>query len=165
MKFAIVVISTISLALLTACGTSASSGGSSIVPPVQAQSTYSNASISGTYSLNLSSTYNSGQGSGYTADIGSFTADGAGNITAGTLMEHYAGTEVCSLSFTGTYTLQSNASGTATLTEKATLVNGAGPCRANLSIPFTIAAGQQGASLLLSESDGIGLLSGIAVKQ
>jgi len=162
MKFAAALAAAISLALLTSCG---SSGGTSIIQPVQAQSGYSNASITGTYSLSLASPYNSGQGSGFTDGTGSFVADGAGNITSGTLTEHYAGAEVCTLTFTGTYSLQSNASGTATLNEKATLVSGTGPCRANQALPFWISAGQQGASILLGESDGVNLLSGAAVKQ
>ena len=75
MKIVGVVAAFLSLGLLTSCGSSNS--GSSIVPPVQAQSGYSTASISGTYSVLFRQYFG-----GY---IGSFKADGSGNITAGTL--------------------------------------------------------------------------------
>lgn len=161
-KFAAALAATIGLALLTSCG---SSGGTSIIPPVIAQSGYSNASITGTYSLSLASPFNPAGGDGFAEGIGSFVADGAGNITSGTLMEHFAGSEVCSWTFTGTYSLQSNASGTASIIEKPTVVSGTSSCGANQTLPFWISAGQQGASFLLGESDGNSLLSGSAIKQ
>ncbi len=150
--------------LLSSC--SHGSTGTSIIPPVQAQAGYSNSSISGTYSIVLASPYNNPDGLGYTESIGSFSADGNGNITSGSLTEREAGdTTVCAIAITGTYSLQSSAAGTASVTTKSTLTSGTGPCRPNRSIAFAIAAGQQGATLLFAETDSTALLSGTAVKQ
>jgi hypothetical protein len=162
MKFAAVLTATIGVALLTSCG---SSGGTSLIPPVIAQSGYSNASLTGTYSLFLASTINDNNAMGYSEDIGAFIADGAGNLTSGTLAERFAGTAVCTLTFTVTYSLQSTASGAATLVTKSTLTSGTGTCRPNETLTFSIFAGQSGASLLFNESDGTGLLAGSATKQ
>jgi len=153
-------------AALFLSGCSHGSNGTSIIPPVQAQAGYSNSSISGTYSIGLASPYNNPDGLGYTEAIGTLSADGNGNITGGSLTERGAGdTTVCTIAITGTYSLQSTAAGTATVTIKSTLTSGAGPCRPNRSIAFAIAAGQQGETLIFSETDGTALLSGTAVKQ
>jgi hypothetical protein len=135
------------------------------VPPVYAQTGYSNTSITGTYSILLS------VGAQGTA-AGSFKADGNGNITAGTLkIVNYSST--CTVGFTGTYSLSSDASGTASLT--STLSSGSSSCLGdwNQLSPtgtFSIQAGGSGASLLFATSavpasSGSVMLSGSAVKQ
>lgn len=155
----------IGLVLIAGCGTSGSS--ISVVPPVQAQSyTYSNSSISGTYSIVLANPFGNPVGMGFSQSIGTFTADGSGNISAGTITERQAGNDnVCSLALTGTYSIQSNASGTITLNTKSTLVSGSGSCRPNGAITFNVFTGQQGAALLFNETDTNSMLSGSAVKQ
>jgi hypothetical protein len=162
MKLAAALAALTSLALTTGCGNSG--GLSNIVTPVQAQTGYSIASITGTYSLSLASPTNN-SGNGFAEAIGSFTADGAGKISSGTLVERFGGaTAVCTLAFPGTYSLQSNASGTATLTVTSTLTSGSGGCP-NATLTFNIYAGQSGASLLFNETDSSGLFSGNATKQ
>jgi hypothetical protein len=168
MKSVAVLLAIIALTLVTSC--SSSGGPSSIITPVLAQSGYSNASIAGTYSISLTTPWGTGAGGGIgsSEDIGSFTADGAGKITAGTLTERSM-YETCTSTFTGTYTLQSTATGIATLIVTSTLASGSGTCNAKGTIPFTINAGQSGASLLFHESDttstSVAMFSGIAVKQ
>jgi hypothetical protein len=154
MKFAAALAAAIGLALLTSCG---SSGGASIVPPVIAQSGYSNASITGTYSFLLNQ-------SGNVAALGSFVANGAGAISSGTVAIG-AGSSSCSGTVTGSYSLASTASGTATLT--FAISSGASNCTvwftAN-SLAFNIEAGSSGASLLLASSTDPNV-QGTAVKQ
>ena len=144
---------------LSAC--SSSNGGGSIITPVQAQAAYSNASLSGAYSVVLASPSNTP--TSFREDIGTLTADGAGNITSGTLRDS-DGSLVCTVTLTGTYSLQSNASGTMSLNMKSTLTSGTGTCRPNATIPFIIYAAQQGSTVLFNESDNY-LLSGTAFKQ
>jgi hypothetical protein len=169
MKTPVAVAALFSLALLTSCGSSGG-GSTSIIPPVQAQSGYSTASISGTYSV-LFHQYIFG------AYIGSFKADGNGNITSGTLTWSNFGTTpyTCTgITFSGTYNLQSTAIGTASLTLTGPNVNSS--CTspsAQTSGSFIIQAGSDGASLLLLESDdpnatgldGLNGLAGQATKQ
>ncbi|HUV68602.1 MAG TPA: hypothetical protein VMW15_03000 [Terracidiphilus sp.] len=106
MKFAAALAATISLALLSGCG---SSGSTSVIQPVQAQSGYSNASITGTYSATFITGANGAN------SIGSFVADGNGHITSGALVFSDI-SSTCTGTFSGTYSLSSSASGTASLT-------------------------------------------------
>ena len=162
-KSAVVLFGVICLVVISGC----SGGGSSIitVPPVSAQTGYSNASITGTYSLVLE---HGSQGTG----TGFFVADGNGNITSGT-MSIVPGP--CNASISGTYNLSSTASGTAAIT--ATQITGPTGCLGNFfqavsgAWPFNIQAGASGASLLFGTStlpagvSGSVFVSGSAVKQ
>jgi hypothetical protein len=153
---------TLTLAIIAGCG---SGGVSSITnpPPVSAQTTYSNASLSGTYSLSLIG-YATSQGN-FSDFIGSFKADGNGNISSGTLTQYGTNnylTGTCPVTFTGTYSINSDASGTASITASSAGTNG---CTVSGPIKFGTEAGQQGVTLHFGESDGNGLLSGVATKQ
>jgi hypothetical protein len=170
MKLTATVAVSFSLALLTSCGSSSYGGSSSIIPPVGAQSGYSNASISGTYSVSLAAPntqYINGTTPGDTAWAGfngSLTADGNGNISSGALTEHFGGSaSTCALTISGTYTLSSTAGGTATL--NVVTSNPSGPCFLNGTLKFSVQAGQQGESLFLVESDGLEPIAGAASKQ
>ncbi len=163
MKGCIIVLASAALAFSVGCG---GSGGpvSSIInpPPVQAQTfTYSNAAMNGTYSLALI------RGE-VESDYGSFKADGNGNITAGSLTITESGTGVmCTLTFTGTYTIKSDATGTASVTLAPSA--GAGCPESSLNnatMSYVILAGQQGSALLLSPAASNGdWLPGTAIKQ
>ena len=154
MKFAAALAATISLALLSGCG---SSGATSVIQPVQAQSGYSNASVTGTYSVYLS------EGTSETL-IGSFAADGNGKITSGSLAENN-GPGNCTMSITGTYNITSSASGTATIASaSAGLVGCPGSGNSTTSLPFSIQVGQQGASIVFAGSGNL-MFSGSATKQ
>ena len=143
------------LGVLTGCG----SGGNSISsitnpPPVKAQTVYTNASIIGTYAVTASGT----------VVIGTIKADGNGNITSGTITDVYGTTSSgdtpnCSLSVTGTYSVQSDGSGTATLQISPGQTN---PCTGStfpgavMNSQFLIEVSQEGASLyLVNNSIGI----------
>ncbi|MGA8090646.1 MAG: hypothetical protein WCA10_25450 [Terracidiphilus sp.] len=158
MKRWIDLLALVSLVSLVGCGSSG--GGSSVVnpPPVQAQSGYSNSSINGTYSIMLS------RGDAE-SDIGSFKADGNGKITNGTLtvIQGIPG-QNCPLTFTGSYSLQSTAAGTGTITTQPSTA----PACANLAsrtLNFTIQAAQSGDTILIAESDDVLMYSGSASKQ
>ena len=137
---------------------------------VSAQTAYSTSSVTGTYSLILTGPsviagVEPDDVVEYSQYIGSFTADGSGNIRGNLkqygLRENNNG---CNDSLSGSYTIQSNATGTMALSAKPTGPNG---CSRPFDIRFGIQAGQQGDSLLISESDGTAhqLLGGTAVKQ
>ena len=163
LKFSAVVL----LALLTGCGSMGNPSGPSTV---SAQTAYSTSSVSGTYSLILTGpSLIEGASGHYVVDfphyIGSFTADGSGNIR-GNLTQYgfLENNRPCNDSFFGTCSIQSNATGTAYLSARPTGPDG---CSKPFDIRFVIQAGQQGDSLLFTESDGTGhqLFGGTAVKQ
>jgi hypothetical protein len=139
---------------------------------VSAQTAYSTSSVTGTYSLILSGPsllYPEGVSGRPVVDfphyIGSFTADGNGNIR-GNLTQYglLENNRPCNDSLSGSYSIQSNATGTMALSVRPT---GPNECRRPFDIGFGVQAGQQGDSLLISESDGTAhqLLGGTAVKQ
>jgi hypothetical protein len=138
------------------------SGGSSKV--VSAQTSYSNASITGTYSVLMSA---EGQGSG----TGSLIADGNGNITSGSILFFVSDNPgSCNIAFSGTYNLLSNANGIMSLNPTITNLSGT-TCSQDFPLPwkFNIQAGASGDSLLFVTStvpsNGGQILSGSAIKQ
>ncbi len=160
MKFAAAVVMSFSLFLLASC--TGSGGSNSIVPPVHA-ATYSNANVTGTYSIRLGTSLDV-----IAEMIGTFTADGAGNITSGTMTEYgtnAAINQTCSVSFSGTYNIESNANGSATINATFTPNGTSSQCLPSGTYKFNMQAAQQGSILLFGESDGIGLQSGTAAKQ
>ncbi len=148
MKNAFMVVIVLSIASLSGCSASRSgSSGGSIIPPVQAQSGYSNASVTGTYAFSFGSRATQ---EGY---IGTLIADGNGNIT-GTLNSQTYHAGACSVSIAGTYSVQSNGSGSLSwmLTPAGT-----SPCSATgtdisdiTPQSFSMEVAQQGAYIALS---------------
>jgi hypothetical protein len=174
-KAGIMLIST--FAFLTGCGSKSNS-----IATVNAQSNYATASLDGTYSINLSgitstAPINPTNPSGITGAsaelssfIGSFQADGSGNISSGTLTEFGANANAvygCSVTFTGKYEIEANASGAATITVASTAASSSSGANCTWSGPvqFMLQAGMYGESLHLAEADGKGLLTGMATKQ
>ena len=161
------------LVACSATNSSSTTGSNPITnpPPVNAQTTYSNAALSGTYS------FSSGIGEATNTNslipvAGTLQFDGNGNITSGTFQYPVPGLPANNpriYSFTGTYSVSSSASGTATLT--FTQLSGNTNQGFNPIIPtgssfaFTLQAAQQGASVILAESDGLQYISIIALKQ
>jgi len=146
MKNTFVIALVLSLASLSGCSASSgSNGGSSIIPPVQAQSGYSNASLTGTYAFAF------GSRADMDVYVGTFNADGNGNIT-GTLKSKSLtiGQEsYCSTSLSGTYSIQSSGAGTMSWTLTP---SGTSPCASNdITISdispqtFALEVAQQGA--------------------
>jgi hypothetical protein len=174
-KAEVVLISTI--VFLAGCGSKNNS-----IATVNAQANYATASLDGTYSINLSgitsaaginptnSTGITGTSIELSSFIGSFSADGNGNISSGTLTEFGANANAvygCSVTFTGKYEIEANASGAATITVASTGANGSSGANCTWSGPvqFMLQAGMYGESLHLAEADGKGLITGMATKQ
>ncbi len=124
-------------------------------PVVSAQQSYSDASLNGAYSFNESGS----TGTQFHDGSGTLQFDGNGNLT-GTLTEYYVGSSPCQFSVTGTYSVSSSASGTASLTTTS-----ANPGCIGSSGTVNIQVAQQGQSLVYAETDGQRLATGNALKQ
>jgi hypothetical protein len=146
-----------SLVPLTSC----SSGTSPMAPPpVLAQTGYTNASLSGTYSVSLVSPFVP-SGLPFFSGIGSIQLDGAGTVTGGTINIYFASaTAPCVYSATGTYSVLSTALGTATLNLTSSTKN----CAPSDTWQLALAAADGGAAVQFVRTDG-SVVSGSAVKQ
>ena len=150
------------LMILTACssGSSPITSGTSGLQPVLAQTTYSNSSLSGTYSVSLVSLYTL-SGSAYYSGIGTVQLNGTGSITGGTINTYFSGsTTPCVNTVTGTYSIQSTALGTASLNSSSSTKN----CPATDTWQVALAAADGGATIQFIRSDG-NIMSGTAIKQ
>ena len=150
--------------VLAACSSANSSSSNPITnpPPVNAQTTYSNAALSGTYSISIVAYVPSSNVLG--SDLGTAQLDGNGNITAMSFADYYSGTggNPCQFTGTGTYSVNSNASGTASVTLSSTNCASSVPPGA---LTFNLEAAQQGSSFLLTENDGKQLAQVTGLKQ
>ncbi len=166
------------LVLLSCGGANSSSNSNPITnpPPVSGQTTYSNAALSGTYSISTGIYSGASNGSGETGVIaiaGTMQFDGNGNITAGTFQYPVPGQPANNpriYTLKGTYSVSSSASGTATLTFTQTSGNtipGLVPLiPSGTAYTFNLQAAQQGAAVILAESDGLQYIDSIiALKQ
>jgi hypothetical protein len=105
----ILLVAAIAFAIVSAaCG---GNGTSSTPPPPTGN--FSNASLKGSYAFSMSG--QDGTTGAFIARVGSFNADGNGNITAALEDVNVGGTFRQAISFTGTYSIQSNGKGTLTL--------------------------------------------------
>lgn len=157
------------LLALTACATgisstssSSSAGGSgtTIIPPVFAQTTYSNSSLSGTYSASWWM-FNSPAITSYYSALGVLKFDGAGNITSGTItVDNTDPISPCKFDATGTYSIDSTAAGTASLTLVPIAPSS---CKTGDTWKLLIAAADSGAAIQMARTDQIG--NGSANKQ
>ena len=173
-KLLLICITSPLLLALNACsaGTAASTA-SGINQPVLAQTTYSTASLNGTYSVQLICTYcqnvagavgmKAGYG-GQDAGTGTIQLDGAGGITAGTLNIYVSASPTfstpCVENVTGTYSIQSTALGTASLN----LTSSTTGCAPTLTWKLALATADGGSVIQFAESDGY-IGSGSAIKQ
>ncbi len=142
-------------------------------PPVNAQTTYSNAALSGTYSISTGIPPGTGMGNGSTIIpiAGTLQFDGNGNISGGSIqypVPGLASNQTRQYSVKGTYSVSSSASGTAMLTFTFTGGNTDQqyvPFLPTTPFSFTLQAAQQGASVILAETDDIASMSVIGLKQ
>lgn len=136
-----------------------SSGGGTIVPPVQASSGFTVANLSGGYAFG-----SSGNSGGLaSAGAGVITADGNGNLTAGEETENIGGIS-CHVALAGTYTVNTNGTGSASVTvtpDAASVVRGCGGGTASL----TLALANGGSSLVLASLDSNAVTVLTAIKQ
>jgi hypothetical protein len=133
-------------------------------PPVLAQTTYSNSSLSGTYSvvwINVGSNSGPENLGGYYSGVGTLQLNGLGGITGGTLSFYTLGsTTPCVYTATGTYSVQSTALGTVSLN----LSSSTSGCASTTAWQMSLAAADGGAQMQLVRTDGA-VASGSAVKQ
>lgn len=151
----------LSALLLAGCGAKSSMSNPTL-PPVSAQTNYSTASLIGTYSVNLVAAVN-----GYLfTDIGTMTLDGNGKITGGSLTV-WGGSIPCTASLSGTYSVNSDASGVAMLN----ITGNPSGCAGASPLQFSLQASQQGETVMFAEQTTYGYsnaqqaISGTAVKQ
>jgi hypothetical protein len=152
---------------LAACG-GGSSGGSVINPqPVQAQSTFSASSLSGTYAISfIGASVSSGSIAELDNGIGTIQLDGGGNIVGGSIVGYGSG-GTCTFSLSGTYAVQPTGSGSLSLTVSPS-ASSATSCGTGGSGALAIELGQSGASFTFAESDYAvsgSIQEGTAVKQ
>jgi hypothetical protein len=132
------------------------------IGPVSAQSSYSNASLSGTYAISFNSTGGSvllaPDGSSPTfGAVGTLQFDGTGKVNGGEITTFY-GTSSCSISLTGTYNIGSAGLGTIRTIPVVT----SGGCSVPATWRADFVVGQQGQSFNFASDSGT---AGSAVKQ
>ena len=165
----------VAIFVVVGCSSGSNSSSNPITnpPPVSGQTMYSNAALSGTYSISMSLPPGTATGSGSTVIpiAGTMQFDGNGNITGGSIqypVPGLAADQTRQYSMKGTYSVSSSASGTATLTFTQTGGNTDQqyvPFIPTTPFAFTLQAAQQGASAILAESDGLAGMWIIALKQ
>ena len=157
--------STSLLLALSACSGGVSSGTGTSTGIVSAQTTYSNSSLSGTYSItwiNVGSP-DIGNLNAFYGGVGTIQLNGSGNITGGTLNFYTEATSPkspCVYAVTGTYGIQNTALGTATLN----LSSSTSGCTSTDTWQVALAAADGGAAIQMTRTDG-SAASGTAIKQ
>jgi hypothetical protein len=163
-KLLLLCVASTLLVALNAC----SAGSASSNQTVLAQTTYSNASLTGTYSAvwtNVGS-QESGNLNAFYSGVGTLQFSGTGNISSGTLSFYTEANAVpgsavpCVYNVTGTYSLLSTALGTASLSLSST----SSGCTATASWHIALAGADGGAVIQMARTDGA-VASGSAVKQ
>ncbi|SRR5579875_1231631 len=138
---------------LLGCGSASSSGGSNVV---LAQSGYSNASLNGTYAFEIATSTSTT----YLA-LGTAQFSGTGTVSGTLTPGSYSTCHYSALS--GTYSLQTSGLGTATIT--STTSTPSIQCPATWTVQLSVAAAQQGQSVLFIGSDASDEIIGNAIKQ
>lgn len=148
------------ICLLAACG-GGSSGSSVFTPPTVNAAAFTNANVSGGYAFGLVGT------SGNLSQIGTgvVTADGAGRLTGGEETVNVGGVVSCHGTFTGTYSVNANGTGTATINAVLDSASIAKGCVVAGSSTLSLALANNGATLILADLSpgGTGLVT--ATKQ
>lgn len=173
-RIALVLLCPVAIFAVAGCSSGSNSSSNPITnpPPVSGQTTYSNSALSGTYSISTGIPPGTNTGSGTTVIpiAGTMQFDGNGNITGGSIQYPVPGLtgQTRQYSMKGTYSVSSSASGTATLAFTFTGGNtdqGMVPFLPATPLAFTLQAAQQGASVILAESDELESMSIVALKQ
>jgi hypothetical protein len=151
---------TLGLAVLSvSCG---GGGGPTIFPPPTVKAAaFSNASLSGGYSF-ANSGETLGPGSIKFAEVGAITFDGAGGFKGNATMND--GGTICTATVTGTYSINADGSGSATLTQTPDAASAAHGCT-TINFPVALALSGGGAQVQFVETSGTEIASGLALKQ
>ena len=148
--------------LIASCGggNSSPSGASTfIVPPVSAASGFTVANLSGGYAFGVSG----GTNSGIAAGSGVASLDGNGNVTAGEETVNLGGI-LCHATFSGTYTVNTNGTGSASITSVVDAASASRGCVGGTS-SLNLAIGAGGNTLILSGQSASAVTLYTAVKQ
>lgn len=132
---------------LSGCaGGSSDQSTNSSIPPVFAQQSYSNSTLSGTYAASFLWDQSAGA-------IGTIQFDGNGNISGGSINLGNGGSgNVCTFTLTGKYSVQSTGLGSATL--NGTTTSSSCYSGTSFSTPLSMAIGQQGATIYFLTNSG-----------
>lgn len=122
---------------------------------VSAQQGYSNQSLSGVYAYTETG-YNPSQPF---SGVGTLNFNGQGSVT-GTITLNYLGSPACTFSISGQVSVTGSGAGSGTFTS-TTNASGCTPTNGTVSLQ----AAQQGQAILIAETDGQHLASGIAMRQ
>lgn len=145
--------------LSVSCG---GGGGPTIFPPPTVQAAaFSNASLSGGYSV-ADSGETLGPGSIKFAEVGVITFDGAGGLKGSATMND--GGTICLATVTGSYSINSDGSGSATLTQTPDAVSAARGCT-TITFQVALALSGGGAQVQFVETSSTEIASGLALKQ
>ncbi len=149
---------TLGLALLSV--SCAGGGGPTMFPPPTVKAAaFSNASLGGGYSF---------ADSGETlatikfAEVGVITFDGAGGFKGNAAMND--GGAICTATVTGTYSINSDGSGSATVTQTPDAVSTARGCT-TITFQVALALSDGGAQVQFVETSSTEIASGLALKQ
>lgn len=149
------------LAGLVACSGGSGAPTATIVPPVQAQSGYSNADVTGNYNFELAGA--SVQLNGAAAGSGTLVANGSGQFTSGTYSIAVPGYLMCSGSLSGTYSIPNSGLGTATLSATPDSTSIANGCQ-SATLKFSLAPSVNANTIAFSENDTVEVAAGVALK-
>jgi hypothetical protein len=148
------------ICLLAACG-GGSSSSSIFTPPSVNAAAFTNANVTGGYAFGLVGT------SGNLSQVGTgvVTADGNGNFTGGDETVNIGGVVSCHATFTGTYSINANGTGTVTLNTVLDAASIAKGCIVTGPIPNSLAIASGGATIILSSQGPGGTLLATATRQ
>lgn len=149
------------LAGLVACSGGSGAPTATIVPPVQAQSGYSNADVTGNYNFELAGA--SIQINGAAVGHGTLDANGSGSFTSGTYAISVPGMQTCSGTLAGSYTIPTSGLGTATLTATPDATSISNGCQI-ATLSFSLAPSLNGNTIAFSENDTYEATAGVALK-
>jgi len=160
MKKLSVLLFTLGLALLSvSCG---GGGGPTMFPPPSVSAAaFSNASLSGGYSF-ADSGETLGPASIKFAEVGVITFDGAGSLKGSVAMND--GGTICTATVTGTYSINADGSGSATLTQTPDAASVAHGCT-TITFQVALALSGGGAQVQFVETSSTETASGLALKQ
>ncbi len=159
MKKPSLLLFTLGLAVLSvSCG----GGGPTMFPPPTVHAgAFSNASLSGGYSF-ADSGETLGPASIKFAEVGAITFDGAGGLKGSATMND--GGTICTATVTGSYSINPDGSGSATVIQTPDAVSRARGCM-TITLQVALALSGGGAQVQFIETSGTEIASGLALKQ
>jgi hypothetical protein len=160
MKKLSLLLFTLGLSVLTvSCG--GAGGPTMFSPPIVKAAAFSDASLSGGYSF-ADSGETLGVGSIKFAEVGVITFDGVGGLKGNATMND--GGAICTATVTGTYSINPDGSGSATVTQAPDAASMARGCT-TITFQVALALSGGGAQVQFVETSSTEIASGLALKQ